>query len=145
MLLAMPELLWMDRGPYMTKIMNDLSLLRFELDRIDDQIAELLTARARRLELIAKIKARDELPGHDPEREFAIILRVERNLIVRGIPAEHRLDVLEVFRAMLDRGRAHVKRRIGQIRSGARHDGSDEGKVEMDSQARRDSSAERAR
>lgn len=106
-------------GP--AKVPQELELLRFELDVIDDQILDLLLARFRRLERVAQVKARENLPGHDPTRERAILERLERKLAHLGLVPEHRHDLLEIARAVLDRGRAHVKRRSREIAS-ARHD-----------------------
>jgi chorismate mutase len=119
----------------------ELELLRFEIDRDDDLIVELLAARFRRLEQVAQVKALAKLPGHDPTRETAILKRVARTL--RHLDEETRLDVLEIVRAMLERGRAHVKRRVRDIQA-ARHDGVD-GKVALDSGSRQDPQPARRR
>lgn len=102
----------------------DLELLRYEIDVLDEQIIELLLARFRRLERVAQIKARDGMPGHDPARESVMLAKLERHLAHLGLAPELRFDATEVFAKLIERGRAHVKRRVREIR-GARHDGGD--------------------
>lgn len=106
----------------------DLELMRFELDVVDDNIVDMLAGRFRRLERVAQIKAREDLPGHDPHRERAILERLEKRLAHLDVETRH--DVMEVARAMLERGRAHVKRRTRELR--ARHDRRDGSEVAME-------------
>lgn len=111
----------------------ELDVLRFDLDRLDDQIVELLVARFRRLERLSQVNAREGLDPVDPVRETAVLARVEKSLA--GLDVETRYDVMEVVRAVLERGRAHTKRRTRELR--ARHDRGN-GNVAVDPEARRD-------
>lgn len=105
----------------MSGVSDKLSLVRFELDVIDDQIADLLAARFRRLERVAAIKAAEKLPAFDAAREEAIVLRLERRLADSG--AVERLEAVYIFRSVLEAGRRFVDARLVEQ---ARHDVGDE-------------------
>lgn len=55
---------------------NELSQLREEIDRLDDQIIELVAERMRVAIRIGELKRKTGLPIYDPERERAIYQRL---------------------------------------------------------------------
>lgn len=134
MFLEVSELRRLARGEVVT---NELELLRFELDVIDDKIADLLASRFRRLERVAQVKARLELQAHDPMREAAIVTRLAKRVELgpTWIDADGRRAVLEIAREVLTRGRAHVERRVKELRA-ARHDSRDGTQAPVDPAAR---------
>lgn len=56
--------------------MNDLNILRQKIDEIDDKIVELISQRFKNTNEIGLIKARNDLPLVDENRESEIISRL---------------------------------------------------------------------
>lgn len=101
----------------------ELEAIRFSIDLVDDQIAELLEGRLRRLERVAKLKARQGTPGHDPERERAILARLERRVAHLG--KHHREDLLKILTTVVEVGRGSVQRQVREHETTRRHDRPD--------------------
>lgn len=55
---------------------NEMELLRVEIDKLDDQIVEVLNDRAKLVLKIREVKMKEGLPRHDPEREAEVKRRV---------------------------------------------------------------------
>lgn len=55
---------------------KELQQLRQELDKINDQILELLSARARIVQRVGQVKKENNLPLYDPEREQAMYAKI---------------------------------------------------------------------
>jgi chorismate mutase len=97
----------------------ELELIRFDLDLLDDQIVDLLLGRFRRLERVAEVKARGDLPPHDPARERAIAERLEKR--TAHASPEVRDAIREIMAGVVTHGRLEVKRRT----RARRHDAGD--------------------
>lgn len=137
--MALPLVRCVARGAVVTRSRYDVELdaLRFSIDLVDDQIVELLEGRFRRLERVAKLKAGQGVPGHDPERERAILARLERRVAHLG--KHHREDLLKILTTVVEVGRGSVQRQVHEHENTRRHDRPD---GNLDRPARRDPQGE---
>lgn len=77
--------------------MANLKSLRDEVDKIDDQIFNLLVKRFNVAQDIAVIKAQSGSPALDPKRWEAVEQRIKSNARAAGLDAE---DITHIYRAI---------------------------------------------
>ena len=82
--------------------MRDLKDVRSDIDAIDDQMTELFGKRMALAEEVAKIKAENDLPVTDPERERKIIFRLSKKL-----PEELSMYLKEFYETVFFTGKAY--------------------------------------
>lgn len=78
---------------------NSLEEIRHGIDAIDDALLTLLHARQRLVLCLATEKLRMSLPVRHPEREAAILLRLQTAARTRGVNADL---VAHIFRLIID-------------------------------------------
>lgn len=85
---------------------EDLELLHFELDRVDEQMAKLVGKRAGLARRIARVKADCGIPAIDGDQEDLIVRRFVRRAVAAGYPpgeARHvPLELVRVCRGIVE-------------------------------------------
>ncbi len=88
-------------------VYEDLELLRFELDRVDEQIADLVGKRAGLARRIARVKAAGGIPPRDEERDDRAAHRFVARAVSAGYPpgeAYHvPCELIRVCRGIVER------------------------------------------
>lgn len=86
---------------------KELTNLREELDRIDDEIALLLIKRLEKSYLIGKIKKSISINTYTPEREREILSRIADSVEDQNI----KIHLKRIFERIIDESRA-IQRKI---------------------------------
>ncbi|MGQ0484259.1 MAG: chorismate mutase [Hyphomicrobiales bacterium] len=90
-----------------------MSGIRAEIDRIDEQLVELLAARQRLVEQAITVKKRDGIPARVPQRIEQVMAHVRR------LAGTHRVDPAlaeTIWTEMLEWFIAHEERELGRKR-----------------------------
>lgn len=83
------------------QLANQLAPLRQEIDRIDDQLIELLNARARVAQQVGEVKSRQKQRAYAPERERQLLERLSSKSAGPLPPDSLRLIYKEIISACL--------------------------------------------
>ena len=76
----------------------DLKLVREEIDKIDNEIKNLLVSRMALIPIITKIKMENGMKLHQPEREEAIYNSIKEFAKDKGIDSDF---IIEIYRIII--------------------------------------------
>jgi chorismate mutase len=92
------------------QVPDELLILREQIDRIDDELVELLATRFAVTAKVGELKARDGLDSVDPVREQEKLERLKKLAAQKGLNAEFTLDLFQtVFDEVVKNHRNYLK------------------------------------
>ncbi|MFZ8929480.1 MAG: chorismate mutase [Pseudohongiellaceae bacterium] len=92
------------------QVPDELLILREQIDRIDDELVELLATRFAVTAKVGELKARDGLDSVDQVREQEKLQRLKKLAAQKGLNAEFTLDLFQtVFDEVVKNHRNYLK------------------------------------
>ena len=92
------------------QVPDELLILREQIDRIDDELIELLAARFEVTAKVGELKARDGLESVDPVREQEKLERLRLLAAHKGLNTEFTLDFFQtIFDEVVKNHRSYLK------------------------------------